>query len=314
MDPCIHGRLVSAASGDLHPSLYGFRVRTAADLSFLRLGGGEESIEIDVATDTPARPTREPLAEWALRGTSYPARAALYESQHGFEFWTTDTGRFLIEPDRGRIELPIMEDTLLREQRLCGIPMILSYAHRGDFSLHAAAVEVNGGAVLLAAGSKSGKTTLAFAFHRAGFRVLSEDLVCCRPTSLEVLPGPAVIRLRPDVFDGSVPTGTSVARTSPDRLVLSIDQNRRGTSAPVPLKGVVFLNEADAISVTPVAASAVIPSLWNLNFHLPTAADRGKAFRQLANMAGEVPAWDLYRPLRLDRLEETVGIIAALVS
>lgn len=291
------------------PSLYGFRIATAAPLRFLRDGGGREPLEITVAQEPAVRPATDPLAEWELQGTAYPASASLYRTAHGYEYWTTDAGAFRVDLDHGAIEIPGDGDPFLREQRLAGIPMILSYRHRGDVSLHAAAVEVDGGAVILAAPSRFGKTTLALAFHRRGHRLLSEDLVCCRPSTGEVLPGPAVVRIRPDVFDGVAPAGTHVAVARPDRIFLALDEDRRGSAAPVPLRAVCILGEADSLRLEPLAPAAALPALWQLNFHLPTSSERAEAFRQLTRMAGAAPAWTLLRPLRLDALGETVDLV-----
>ncbi len=291
------------------PSLYGFSVRTEVPLRFLRSGGGRETLEIVAATNAAERPSSKPLAEWDLKGTAYAARASLYRSGDHFEFWTTDTGRFVLDLDRGTIELPATSDEVLREQRLCGVPMILAYAHRGDFSLHAASVEVGGGAVILAGPSRFGKSTLSFAFHRLGYRVLGEDLICCRTDPAQVLPGPALLRVRPDVYDGSHVPGATVVVTRPDRVYLALDQERRGTSAPVPLKGIVFLRLADELKIEPVAPAHVIADLWHLNFRLATVEDRTRSFHQLTRLAGSVPTWNVHRPMRLDTLEATVEAI-----
>ena len=57
---------------------------------------------------------------------------------------------------------------------------MLCFRARGDTALHAAAVEVDGQAVVLGAPGTFGKTTLAAAFHAAGHRLLSEDTTCIR--------------------------------------------------------------------------------------------------------------------------------------
>ena len=161
--------------------MYGFSIRTQQPLRFLRSGGGAQTLEIVTTREPRTRPQSEPLADWALAGTEYQARATLYRVDGGYEFWTTDAGRYHVDLENGRIEIPDTGDEIVREQRLYGIPMMLSYMDRGDFPLHAATVELDSGAVLFAAPSRYGKTTLALAFHRHGYRVLSEDLVCCRP-------------------------------------------------------------------------------------------------------------------------------------
>ena len=297
---------VTAAS-----SMYGFTIRTRQTLRFLRSGGGAEPLDI-VATQEPrTQPSVEPLADWALAGTEYQARATLYTVDHGYEFWTTDAGRYHVDPEKGRIEIPAGGDEILREQRLWGIPAMLCYIHRGDFPLHAATVELGSGAVLFAAPSRYGKTTLALAFHRHGYRVLSEDLACVRPgTPCEVLPGPALVRMRTDVYDGSPPPGTHVIVARSDRIYLGLDDNRKGSSAPIAIKGIVFLREADDLRLEPAARSVAVADLWHLNFRLATIESRARSFQQLSRLAGSVPTWNVYRPLRLSSLEATVALIA----
>lgn len=297
------------------PSIYGFSVCTDEKLLFLRSGGGADALDIFSARNERTRPAGEPLADWKLAGTEYPARAAVYRVADGYEFWSTDAGAYHIDPENRRIELPAAGDEILREQRLWGVPLVLCYAHRGDFSLHAAAVEMPSGAVLLAAPSRQGKTTLALAFHRHGFRLLSEDLICCRSEpSCEVLPGPAVVRIRPDVYDGHPPEGTHLVGTRPDRLFLGLDDDRKGSSAPVPITDIMFLREAEHVRLERANAAAAVPDLWHLNFRLPIAEDRARSFKQLGRLAGSVRLWNLYRPLRLDSLDRTVEMVAKRVS
>jgi hypothetical protein len=291
--------------------MYGFSVRTQQQLRFLRSGGGAETLEIVAAEKPRMRPDVEPLADWALPGTEYQARATLYRVEHGYEFWTTDVGGYNVDLENGRIEIPDAQDEIVREQRLWGIPAMLCYMDRGDFPLHAATVEIGSGAVLIAAPSRYGKTTLALAFHREGYRVLSEDLVCCRAgSSCEALPGPALMRMRTDVYDGSPPSGTHVVVARPDRIYLGLDDDRKGSGAPVPIKGIVFLREEESVRMEPVTASVAVADLWHLNFRLATTEFRARSFQQLTRLAGGVPSWNLFRPLRLASLDATVALIA----
>jgi hypothetical protein len=294
------------------PSAFGFQVRSQATLRFLRSGGGVESLEIVIAPEPRQRPHVTPLADWILAGAGQEARATLYRRDRGFEFWATDVGAYHIDVERGRIEVPETPDEIVREQRLWGVPTILCYLHRGDFPLHAAAVELGGGAVVLAAPSRHGKTTLALAFHLQGHRVLSEDLVCCRVTRApELLPGPALLRIRADIFGGAAPRGTHLVVARPDRVFLVLDEDRKGSSAPVPIRAIVFLREAsDGPRLERATTSVALPDLWALNFRLRTDEGRAQSFRHLARLADAVPLWNLYRPLRLENLDATVSQVA----
>lgn len=300
-----------AASSDVEPSIYGFRISTQERLRFLRSGGGVESLEIGEAVEPAMRPAREPLADWALAGTENRERATLYRTENGYEFWSTDAGRYLVDLKNGRVEIPATGDEFLREQRLWGIPMMLCYGNRGDFSLHAATVELGSGAVLIAAPSRYGKTTLALAFHKHGYRVLSEDVVCCRGGDpCEVLPGPALLRVRPDVYTGSPPPGTHVLVERSDRVYLGLDDERKGSSAPVPIRAIVFLREGEVLRMESVAGPVAVADLWHLNFRLANDEFRTRSFQQLTRLAGSVPCWNVYRPINLTTLDDTVALMA----
>jgi len=292
-------------------SAFGFRVRCQQSLRFLRSGGGVETLEIITSPEPRKRPETAPLVDRMLAGTDHSVRGTLYQVDRGFQFWVTDAGAYHIDPERGCIEIPDSDDEVVREQRLWGIPAALCFMHRGDVPLHAAAVEVGGGAVVLTAPRRHGKTTLALAFHKHGHRLLTEDLTCCRfSQGPELLPGPALLRIRPDVYDGHPPVGTHVILAQPDRVYLALNGDRRGSGAPVPIRAIVFLRESsDELRIERAAASVALADLWSLSFHFPTGAARARSFRQLTRLAGAVPTWNLYRPLRRASLDATVARI-----
>ena len=293
------------------PSLFGFAIHSEVPLRFLREGGGEQPLRIVLGAVDAERPREGFVIEWPLKGGVEEVIATLYEVPGGFEYWTTDAGRFFVNVEQGVIEVPPIADEILREQRLNGIPMALAFTQRGDFALHAAAVEVDGGAILLAAPSRFGKTTLAMAFHERGFRMLAEDLICCRPGTHEVFAGPAVIRLRPDVYGGTPPIGMREVATRPDRVFISPEPGTRGTSGARPIRGIVFLREGERVEVTPASPVEALRDLWHLNFRLPSAEARESSFKALSALVSAVPIWNLSRPFRLEELGATVNEIVA---
>jgi len=302
----------------VNDSAFGFRVRSEPTLRFVRSGGGVEPLEVVTAHEPRTRPELPALARWTLAGADRDVGAALYRVEGGFEYWVAEAGAYRVDPERGRIEIPDCEgeDEIVREQRLWGIPATLCYMARDDLSLHAAAVEVGGRAVLLAGPGRHGKSTLALAFHERGHRVLSEDLACCRVSpSPAVLPGPALLRIRPDVYEGRAPEGTRAVLTRPDRIYLMLDQDRRGDGAPVPLAAIVFLRRsADEVRMERTSPAEALPDLWALNFRLPTDEGRARSFRQLSRLAAELPIWNLHRPFRPESLDATVDRVVRAVG
>ncbi len=295
-------------------SISGFQVCSPYPLMFLRNGNGDGILDIRIQVNVPASPLTRPLLEWNLQG-SVNVSAKLHVDVDGYRFWISDVGWYLIDPANRIIRIPESGDEIFREHRLWGIPTFLCAMHRSDFVLHAAGAEVDGGAVLFAAPGRHGKTTLAMGFHQAGYRVLSEDSACCRLASAPVLlPGPAFLRIRPDVFNGHPPSGTYVVAAHDDRIYLGIEEGRRGSGDPVPIRALVFLrNSANKIHFERVPVQKALPDLWALSFRLPTDADRCRCFKQLVALAGAIPIWNLYRPLRLASLSGTVARIAEMV-
>jgi hypothetical protein len=278
---------------------FGFRIRSQCALDFARTGGGEQTLEVREAAESLAAPESTLMAEWVVRDAGHDVVTRLHRNGAMFHYWTNDAGWFRIDPCGPVIDISPEENAVRREQRLWGVPSVLCFMERGDFGLHAAAVEVDGRAILLAAPGRHGKTTLAVAFHERGYRLLTEDTSCCRIASDPVLlPGPTSVRLRPDMFSGTPPNGTRVVSVRPDRVNLVLDPEGANSSAPVPISGLVFLREpTEHMSLERLDAGAALRDLWALNFRLPDTRGRTRSFQQLAQLAGRISIWNLYRPL-----------------
>jgi hypothetical protein len=297
-------------------SSYGFQVRSQVPLRFLRAGRADSVLEVAQGDGRPPSAGLRPLVEWSLRGAP-DISAKLYLEGAAYRYWISDAGWYWIDPAARTVDIPLNGDEIVREHRLWGVPALLCAASRGDFFLHAAAAEVGKGAVLFAGPGRHGKTTLALAFHRAGYRVVSEDSACLRlgPPSV-LLPGPALLRVRPDVFDGRAPAGMHVVSVRDDRIYLALDEGSRGSDDPLPVRALLFLRESTGeVHLERVRPARALPDLWALSFRLPEEGARARSFKQLSGFAASVPIWNLYRPLRLESLDRTVGkIVATLAS
>lgn len=291
----------SVAAGDV---CYGLRAEAAFELQLGRPGIGAP-LRVEVG-DVPV-PDDTPLFEWSEHGLPF---ARLWPG-HAPVLWLDGIGAFLVEPSVPAITVPPSSEVLRREASLWSFPALLCLLARGDLGIHAAAIEIDGRAVVLAAPGMHGKTTLAGAFVRAGHRLLSEDLTCIDVRSGEptVLPGPALLKMRGDTVERlGFPPASVLAQIGRRTYVTQLE---RGTAAPVPLAGVVLLREHDgsAPRMSRVEAQRTLPELWTLSFKLPEDADRARCFRQIASVAAAVPVWDLHRPLSYDLLPDVIDLI-----
>lgn len=290
---------------------FGFAVRSSLPFHYLRAGTGQP-LDVSAASAPPDGDAGELLFEWTP-SSRFPLAGRLIRADPGFRLWVDTWGWFLVDPDAPRVTVPDTLNVIRREERLWSIPAMLCFLARGDTALHAAAVEIDGQAVVLGAPGTFGKTTLAAAFHSAGYRLLSEDTTCVRVSEPPVVvPGPAMLRLRHDVAAQlEVANATPVGDFEDDRVHLALDAAVRGDSSPLTLRAIVLLRQADdRFRIEPASPPQAVRDLWALSFRLPTDHDRARCFAAVADLARTVPVWNLYRPLTMRDLPATVDFVA----
>jgi hypothetical protein len=288
----------------------GYQVDASLAFRFIRTGTG---LPLAIReTDEPV-PIGEPMMAWPAT-PEYPHAVTLAKRGPTFTLQADELGWYQVNPSASSIVMSAAMEPIRREVGLWGIPVALCALHQGGMAIHAAAVELDGSAILLAAPGHFGKTTLAAACVRSGHRVLGEDFIVLRPGPPPVvLPGPAVLRLRNDVFHRLQIPDTGVVLNSMGRVFLALDQHRRGDGRPVPLGAVVFLrNATGTLRLSRAAPAEALRDLWSLSFMLPTDADRAQSFRLLGGLVGAVPVWNLYRPLEFEWLGRAVESLSSI--
>jgi hypothetical protein len=290
-------------------AVYGFSVVSPIALRYAREGGGDP-LTIDETEEPIERPSSDPIVQWLPRQWN-PRHTKVFAGETAFTIWSDDTPTFRVDPTRSSIAVKRPFDWQTGEARVWGLPAALCFMHRGDLAIHGAMVDVHGRGIMLAAPGGFGKTTLAAAFLREGYRVLAEDTVCVRPHDPPlVLPGPACLRLRPDAYRHVELPGTSVVAEIPDRVHLVMDGPLKGTGAPIPLSAVVFLRRgSDGITMARASKTDSLRDLWALTLTLPRDVERKRSFGGAATLADTVPAWNLERQLRWDNLADVVEAI-----
>ena len=300
-------------AGNLSPgTCFGFAVRSSLAFHYLRArGSADGELEVSAPSTVEDADSGEVLLEWTP-SSRFPLAGRLLRADPGFRLWVETWGWFLIDPEARRVTLPDTLNVVRREERLWSIPAMLCFQARGDTAVHAAAVEVDGQAVVLGAPGTFGKTTLAAAFHAAGYRLLSEDTTCIRASERPlVVPGPAMLRLRHDVAGQlEIPNATPVGTVDDDRVHLALDPAVRGDCSPIPVRAIVLLRHADeGVRIEPAPRTQAVRDLWALAFRLPTDADRARCFTAVADLARLVPVWNLYRRLTMRDLRAAVDCV-----
>lgn len=131
--------------------------------------------------------------------------------------------RAVCEPARGRARLWARhgsgEDLWLLSHPLFTLPLVEMLKRRGLWALHAAGLQWNGKALVLAGASGAGKSTLAIALARSGFSFLGDD-------TLFLAPGPGGLRLL--AFPDEVDLTDETASFFPELAALRAEPRREG--------------------------------------------------------------------------------------
>lgn len=288
---------------------FGFSVRSSLDFHFLRFGDGEP-MQVSGPSTPPEGDAGELVQQWR-RTTEVPFETNLYREGDCYRLQMAESSWFVIDTQRPRVVVPDDPNAVRREERLWGIPAILCFLARGDLQLHAAAVEINGGAIVIAAPQTHGKTTIAATFHNAGFRLLSEDVTCIRDLDgPHIVPGPAVLRIRRATAERIEIADAQEVGVRDDRVHFSIAPARRGDCRPVPLRAILMLRESEhGFRLERPASADAVRDLWPLSFNLPTAADRARCFAGVTDLTAAVAVQNLYRPFRIEELPAAVSFV-----
>jgi len=292
-------------------SCYGFDITSDVPLAFLRTATG-------TGTPMTIRPGPVPDASGTLLQRWDPAKEATLPTElieigpghYLVRIGTDESYEVRSQPPEITVH-PAPIHQISRESMILGTPAAVSMAHQGRLPFHAGSVDVNGQGLILAATGTFGKTTLAGAFHSAGYRLLADDMSCAiADPEPALLPGPAVIRARPDVASAFTFERTTAALTRPGRTYFVLDPATRGNGDPVPLRAIVFLRISEGpIVLQPAAASDAIRDLYGLSFRLPNDQGQAAAFGLAAELAGKIPAWNLERPLTVNSLPEVIETV-----
>jgi hypothetical protein len=205
--------------------------------------------------------------------------------------------------------------------------MSLMLHQRGFLVLHASAVAINGNAVAFLGEVGWGKSTTATAFLTHGHRLLTDDVVAVRLANnrCTIVPGFPHVKLLPDA-------AKHLKQDSSDMLDIAGDADKRmkmfrekWDTAPVPLRGVYILGEADRCLIEPLPPQQAMLNIMRHCFvarfteFLQKTATHTTHFAHCTELVNSVPINYLKRPRNLELLpklvelveKETAGVIRA---
>lgn len=245
--------------------------------------------------------------------------AQFHRTTTGYRVRFPDMADFLIDAGSLAVEIPVSgekQDHALVLFQNSIEPMLSN--HRGHLHMHGSAVRCGTGAIGFLGLSRSGKTTLAAAFARAGHPFLTEDVLSIKhgPEGHTALPSRPVLRL----FDDSAARLLSRGPAPDEEAKLTIPAGSDFPHWPEPCQlSALFLLGPGESKTTSIEAMQAAEALTNLMRHsfILDVDDRPRLkahFGRLAELAQGVDCYALDYPRRYAELDKVIDTITKLAA
>jgi hypothetical protein len=244
-------------------------------------------------------------------------------SENEFLLHVNGIAHFLVK-DGKEITIEPFENTTDDEVRLflLGSAFGALIQQRGLFPLHGSAIEMNGECVVFSGVSGIGKSTIAFAFARLGYKILTDDLCVI---SLDnkgiplVQPGYPQMKLWADTLQkvGKNTEGHRHIRPGMDKYGLLLKENYY--SLPLPLKRIYLLSakKTEDLESKPLIGidkfNALINNTYRFNF-IAGSSSKKTHFKYCDTIAQNTFIATLSRPSEGFRLEALIEYILSITS
>jgi hypothetical protein len=243
-------------------------------------------------------------------------RGARYETASGEylltlpgvgRYWVKDGRQVVIAPEAG------VTDEDVRVFILSSVMGALAH-QRGFLPLHASALELDGGCVLFAGKSGSGKSTIAAAFHRRGYRLAADD-ICAISLDGEghpvVHPGYRHLKLWPDAVErfGDALGERRRMRFGLRKYNVLLREDARVAPLRVTRIFIFAQQPSERIELTALHGRAKVQAIRRQTFRLRLLKGLGVRDNHfpLLHALGQAPVVTVHRPLDLGALDELVA-------
>lgn len=229
-----------------------------------------------------------------------------------------DVGTFRIDKREVSVDLVPGARELTLRLILTSVVLGLLLHRRGELVLHASTVAVDDVAIGFLGGPGVGKSTTAAAFHAAGHRLLSDDLL---PAAVDgagvvVQSGYPQQRLWPEAIASLGGDAARLPRVHPDLEKRVAPITELFEPAALPLERLYLLSEGPVVAIKAIPGAQSVIELVRHTYvaHVLALARGAWLFEQCAAIAERVPLKRLERPSRLSGLREVVHRVEADLS
>jgi hypothetical protein len=289
-------------------SVYGLNV--ASSIPLPELSGGEGKPDVTIRYG----PVPTLLQGAAESGSFYQAApgSILLLVDGVARYLVTDGKQIIIqrEPDSSHEEVTLF---------LLGCAFAPLLQQRGLLPLHCSGIVAQGGCIAFVGHSGIGKSSLAGAFLKRGYPILTDDILVISLVSdgtPQAYPGYPQLKLWPDTISKMGENQQFLLPISPgiDKFRRPIREEFYKDALPLKRLYVLGISDARQIEVVPMGGSAKVTAIIRNTYHLGFLKGLGKGpehFRQCNALAERLTARKVTRPREPYLLEELADALEA---
>ena len=242
--------------------------------------------------------------------------------------WPSARSACLSYPGLGKAWIRDGEQVLLRPQSTSGsatewrgliIPCFAALFHqRGDLSLHASAVSIDGKAIGVMGYRGAGKSTLTAQLVDGGARFMGDDLLLTgndpKTGDLVAYPGFSIIKLWEDAVREAGGSFSRIGRLYPDAAKDGFSPSGdESSSASAPLRCLFVLEEGEEVKVESLSRADALAELLKHTYGVEVFDHRPLPvhFQQCGDIAARVSVKRLIRPKTFACAEEVRNAVSA---
>ena len=289
-------------------SVYGLNVASSVPLPELSAGGGKPDVTVRYG------PVPTSLHGAVEKGAFYEAApgAFLLLVDEVARYLVTDGKQVVIQPEPGAGHDEI---TLF----LLGCAFAPLLQQRGLLPLHCSGIVVEGGCIAFVGHSGIGKSSLAGAFLKRGYPILTDDILVISLVSDGTplaYPGYPQLKLWPDTISklGEARQSLLPIRPGIDKFRRPIREEFYKDALPLKRLYVLGVSDAGEIEMATMSGAAKVTAIIRNTYHLGFVKALGKGpehFRQCNALAEKLTVRKVMRPREPYLLEELANALEA---
>ena len=191
---------------------------------------------------------------------------------------------------------------------LLNFPLATCMSQKGFIVIHASSITKNNVTIMFCGQSHAGKSTLAYAFKKKGWEILSEDICVIEPEGINILNSQPSIKLSSEAIDFFGKKNFEIKKTLNCERKTSIHSETKNLRKKPNI--CFFLSWQEKATIKKIHYSKVLSHLLKYSF----ITSEEKFSKQILELFKEINFYDLNLKKKLNDLDKSIELITKFIE